>query len=370
MIQLAQSHPNIACSVSNLDQHKYLFNASNATINVLTGESIDPDPTHNLTQASNMPFDPEKDCPKWRKFLNEILPDKDVVRHLQKYLGISLTGDMTAEAMFILYGEGANGKSILLEILAYLMGDYLNNAPAHTFLNSSRNEAIRNDLAMLRSSRLVTVSETNKGSLLDESVIKRTVSGDQETARFLHKEFFTFSPQYKILLATNNKPEINGGTHGTWRRLHLIEFAVKFGSEGHPKARRKDEIIEDLKSEASGILNWFLEGYRLYKQEGLIQPTAVNEATRHYREDQDPLVEFISSCCIIDPDLTVTTSDLREAFNSYTGEDQSAVWFGRAMSEKGYRATRYGSARTRIYQGLCLNQENSALLTRNNLGHL
>ena len=270
--------------------------------------------------------------------------------------------------MAILYGEGANGKSILLDVLAWLYGDYLSNAPAHTFLNSSRNEAIRNDLAMLRSARLVTVSETNKGSLLDESVIKRTVSGDQETARFLHKEFFTFKPQYKIILATNNKPEIKGGSHGTWRRLHLIEFGVKFGSDGHPRAGKKDEIISELKSEASGILNWLIEGFQNFRVEGLKQPKAVEQATQHYREDQDPLIEFINSNCTIHDDVTITIGDLREAYNTYTGQEESAVWFGRAMAEKGYRATRQGSARVRIYKGICLNNEGQELLTRNSMG--
>ena len=365
MVELASSHPRIVCPVTDLDTHKYLFNAENTTVDLLNNENIDPDPEHKLTQKSRMPYEPNATCPKWEKFMSEILPDTEVVHHLQKILGVSLSGDMSGEGMAILYGEGANGKSILLDVLAWLYGDYLSNAPAHTFLNSSRNEAIRNDLAMLRSARLVTVSETNKGSLLDESVIKRTVSGDQETARFLHREFFTFKPQYKIILATNNKPEIKGGSHGTWRRLHLIEFGVKFGADGHPRAGKKDEIIAELKSEASGILNWLIKGFTNFRKEGLKQPQAVEQATQHYREDQDPLIEFLNSNCIIDENLTTSISDLREAYNTYTGQDESAVWFGRAMAEKGYRATRQGSARLRVYKGITLNAEGQGLLARN-----
>ena len=368
MTTLAESHPSVVSSVNDLDKHLYLFNASNTTLDLIEQEAIDPDPTHRLTQVSRMKYNPAATCPYWEEFLSQILPDKKVVRHLQKYLGLSLTGDMTAEAMVILFGEGANGKSILLEALAHLMGDYLSNAPAHTFLSSSRNESIRNDLAMLRSSRLVTVSETNKGSTLDESVIKRTVSGDLETARFLHKEFFQFNPKYKILLATNNKPEISGATHGTWRRLHLIEFGVQFGVEGNPKAGKKDEIIARLKSEGSGILNWMMEGFAMYREEGLIQPSAVENSTRSYREEQSPLLEFLTSCCIRDEILSVSTNDLREADNAYTGEDQTAVWFGRAMSDQGYKATRKGSARMRVYNGLSLNEDGQELLKRNQRG--
>tara|TARA_R100001198_G_scaffold4688_1_gene2459 strand:- start:2215 stop:4488 length:2274 start_codon:yes stop_codon:yes gene_type:complete len=366
MTTLAESHPSIVSSVNDLDKHLYLFNAANTTLDLIEQEAIDPDPTHRLTQVSRMKYNPEATCPYWEEFLSQILPDKKVVRHLQKYLGLSLTGDMTAEAIFILFGDGANGKSLLLEALAYLMGDYLSNAPAHTFLSSSRNESIRNDLAMLRSSRLVTVSETNKGSTLDESVIKRTVSGDLETARFLHKEFFQFRPKYKILLATNNKPEISGATHGTWRRLHLIEFGVKFGTPGHPVAGKKDEIIAKLKSESSGVLNWMIKGFQMYREEGLIQPDAVDNATRSYREEQDPLLEFISSSCVVDDILSISVTDLREAYNAYTGEDQSSVWFGRAMSEHGYKASRVGSARMRVYKGISLNEESQELLLQRN----
>jgi putative DNA primase/helicase len=368
MIKLAQSHPSIVCGVSDLDTHPFLYNAANTTVDLLTGETLDPDPTHRLTQRSRMIYKPDATCPYWCEFVGQILrEDKAVIRHLQKYLGLALTGDMTSEAMFILYGEGANGKSILLEVLAYLMGDYLSTAPAHTFLSSSRNESIRNDLAMLRGARLVTVSETNKGSSLDEAVIKRTVSGDQETARFLHKEYFSFHPQYKILLATNNKPEIKGGTHGTWRRLHLIEFGVKFGSAGHPAAGKKDEIIARLKSEASGILNWLIEGYQLYRCEGLEQPDAVRDSTASYREDQDPLIDFFGINCALGSDYTVTTSDLREAYNAHTGEDRSAVWFGRLMSEHGYKPESVGGRgnRTRVYRGLMLSEDGQALLARN-----
>ena len=194
------------------------------------------------------------------------------------------------------------------------------------------------------------------------------MSGDLETARFLHKEFFQFRPKYKILLATNNKPEISGATHGTWRRLHLIEFGVKFGTPGHPVAGKKDLIISRLKSESSGVLNWMMKGFQMYREEGLIQPDAVDNATRSYREEQDPLLEFISSSCVVDEILSISVTDLREAYNAYTGEDQSSVWFGRAMSEHGYKASRVGSARMRVYKGITLNEESQSLLQRNQRG--
>jgi putative DNA primase/helicase len=146
----------------------------------------------------------------------------------------------------------------------------------------------------------------------------------------------------------------------------LIEFGVKFGSAGHPAAGKKDEIIARLKSEASGILNWLIEGYQLYRAEGLEQPDAVRESTASYREDQDPLIDFFGTCCEIGSDYTVTTSDLREAYNAHTGEDRSAVWFGRLMSDHGYKPDRVGGgSRTRVYRGLMLSEDGQALLARN-----
>ena len=111
-----------------------------------------------------------------------------------------------------------------------------------------------------------------------------------------------------------------------------------------------------------------MEGFAMYREEGLIQPSAVENSTRSYREEQSPLLEFLTSCCIRDEILSVSTNDLREAYNAYTGEDQTAVWFGRAMSDQGYKATRKGSARMRVYNGLSLNEDGQELLKRNQRG--
>jgi putative DNA primase/helicase len=362
MISLSQSHRDVVAGINDLDQHRYLFNCTNATIDLETGEMISPDPQHKLTQISRMKYNPEAICPQWEQFISEVLPDPEVANHVRKFLALSLSGDVSYESMMVWIGSGSNGKSVLLEIISHIFGDYLQTAPASTFL-ATRNDSVGNDLAMLRGSRLVTVSETNKGSMLDEAVVKRSVSGDATSARFLFREYFSYNPQYKLILATNSKPEISGG-FATWRRLHLVEFGVQFGGDGNPKAKDKNELVAKLKDESSGILNWLIEGYRLLRSEGLEQPAAVENATREYREEQNPMLDFIETCCVEGEDVTVTSQDLREAYNSFSGEKISQVWFGRHMSDQGYRVSRIGSARLRAYKGITLNDEGKSFLRR------
>lgn len=368
-VDLATSADGVPRSVDDLDTHPYLFNALNKTIDLLTGAAIDFDPEHRLTQMSRMPYSPFADCARWRRFIVEIMAGNHALaRHLQKLLGLCISGDMSAEAMVILFGDGANGKSVMLEVLQYLLGDYAKTAPAQTFLESNNGGEIRNDLAMLRGSRMVSVSETNKGQYLDESLIKRLSSGDRETARFLHKEYFEFTPQYKVLMATNNKPEIKGASHGTWRRIHLIEFGVKFGEPGHPVAENKEALVAEMKAEAPGILNWLLDGFGMYREEGLTPPDAVVEATRSYREDMDPLLEFFDDCCVIGDDVTCIVADAAEAYNAYTNADLSSRAFGRKMADHGYRSRRVSGGTIRVYDGISLNEHGQTLLSRNNRG--
>jgi len=370
-IDLASSAYGIPHSVDDLDSHPYLFNATNATIDLRTGKPMPHNSAHRLTQMSRMEYIEFAECERWRRFISEIMAGKvAVARHLQKILGYAMSGDMSAEMMAILFGDGANGKSVMLEVLQHLLGDYAKTAPAHTFLESRNGGGgdIRNDLAMLRGARTVSVSETNKGQYLDESLIKRLSSGDRETARFLHKEYFEFSPQYKVLMATNNKPEIKGASHGTWRRIHLIEFAVKFGEPGHPPAENKAALVAELKSEASGILLWLLDGFRMYQKEGLTPPPEVANATRSYREDMDPVLEFFEDCCMVGDDITCKVSDAAEAYNAYSNTDLSTRGFGRKMADHGYRSRRSGGGTIRVYDGFDLNQHGKSFLNRNNRG--
>jgi putative DNA primase/helicase len=205
----------------------------------------------------------------------------DVITFVQTVAGWALTGDTSEQTMFILFGSGANGKSTFLNTIMYLLGDYAIATPTETFMRKNGDQNT-NDIARLRGTRFVTTTEAEQGRRLSEPLIKQITGNDRMTARILYGEFFNFLPTFKIFMATNHKPVIKGTDHGIWRRIKLIPFTTRIPEE------KQDKRLEDkLRAEASGILNWLLEGTRLWRREGLKAPAAILNATDEYRGEMD-----------------------------------------------------------------------------------
>jgi putative DNA primase/helicase len=117
---------------------------------------------------------------------------------------------------------------------------------------------------------------------MSEARIKQMTGGDTLTARFLHAEWFEFKPEFKLWLATNHKPIVKDSTHSMWRRVRFIPFEVQI-----LKTKQDKRLIEKLRSEYSGILNWIIEGALLWQHEGLEPPEIIQAATQNYREEMD-----------------------------------------------------------------------------------
>jgi putative DNA primase/helicase len=190
----------------------------------------------------------------------------DLISFLQTAAGWALSGDISEQIMFILFGSGANGKSTFLNTIMYLLGDYAIATPTETFMKKSGDQHT-NDIARLRGTRFVTTTELEYGKRLAEPLIKKITGNDQMTARFLYGEYFNFMPTFKIFMATNHKPVIKGTDHGIWRRIRLIPFTTRITEEKQDK-----HLEQKLKTEASGILNWLLEGAMRWQKEGLKTP--------------------------------------------------------------------------------------------------
>jgi putative DNA primase/helicase len=120
-------------------------------------------------------YDPKALCPRWEQFLEEIFDhDRDLIAYMKRVIGYALTGDVSAKAIFCLYGEGNNGKTTLLEIIRFILAAYAGQVMIETLLagNSGRTNAMA-DLADLRGARFVTTSESDSGAFINESLIKQ-----------------------------------------------------------------------------------------------------------------------------------------------------------------------------------------------------
>lgn len=309
MVELAQSEPGIPVLPSQFDQDNMLFNCSGGVIDLQSGELVQHAPQYLISKIAPVEHAPEASCPQWLKFLDRVMDGNlELIEFLQKAVGYSLTGDITEQVFFLLYGTGANGKSVFLEVLRRLVGEYGMQTDFTTFLKRE-GEGVRNDLARLKGARFVTASEMESGRQLSEVVIKQVTGGEPISARFLFGEYFDFTPTFKVFLATNHKPQIKNQDNGIWRRVRLIPFTVTI-----PESERDPKLVEKLGQELPGILNWALEGCRKWLAEGLGCPDDIREATEDYKADMDVLGDFLSECCDIGPGYQAS---LGEIFNAY-----------------------------------------------------
>lgn len=333
--KLAQAELSIAPDM--LDRDRWLFNVQNGTLDLKNGKLRPHNRADLITMLAPCDLDPTAEAPQWDAFLTRILKDnEDVQSFVQRLCGYLLTGDTTEQALFLLYGTGANGKSTFVETLLFLLGDYGNKTDMRTFLEQ-KNEGVRNDLARLRSSRMVSAVEASKGKFLNEALVKEVTGGDRVSARFLFAEYFEYTPEYKILLAVNDKPRIKGGDEGIWRRMRLIPFTVFI-----PTEERDKDLLRKLSEELPGILNWALAGLAQWHKIGLAPPPEVLEATEDYRVEMDLLHDFLQTCCEERAGDFVQADRLYEAYESWAKDNGELPvnkrTFGIMMGERGFRS--------------------------------
>jgi putative DNA primase/helicase len=335
----------------NLDRNPWLLNVKNGTIDVTTGEFREHRQEDMITKIANVEYKPEADCPLWKQFIREIMDFKaDVIGFVQTAAGWALTGDTSEQTMFILFGSGANGKSTFLNTIMYLLGDYAIATPTETFMRKNGDQNT-NDIARLRGTRFVTTTEAEQGRRLSEPLIKQITGNDRMTARFLYGEFFNFTPTFKIFMATNHKPVIKGTDHGIWRRIKLIPFTTRI-----PEEKQDKDLELKLREEASGILNWLLEGTARWKRERLKAPPAILNATDEYRGEMDVIGNFLKECCIQKPEAAIRIRELFKAYQDWCEENNehavSERFFGLHLKEMGIEQRRTSEAR--FWSGLAL----------------
>lgn len=336
MINLLKSEPGIPISSDGFDSNPFLLNCLNGTIDLKTGQLLPHKSENYITKIIPVLFDPKATCPLWVSFLNEIMGgNEDLIEFLQRAVGYGLTGSNREQVLFMLHGAGANGKSTFLETIGSMLGDYSQQTPTEMLLQRDRS-SVPNDLARLAGIRFVIASEVTEGRRLNESLIKQMTGGERLTARFLRAEFFEFVPQFKLFLATNHRPVIKGTDLGIWRRIRLIPFEVTI-----PPEKRDKNLLNKLKAELPGILNWTVKGCLKWLSDGLGEPAEVTAATESYRSEMDVLADFLSECCITtNRNFSSRSSELYRKFQEFckdSGEKQmTQKSFSMRLSEKGF----------------------------------
>ncbi len=336
----------LAVAHRDLDADRFMINAKNGTIVVRRSREGDQitfkphDPADLITKVMPVDYDPEATCPIYDKFIAQVQPAEPMRRFLHQWLGISLTGDTSEQRLVFNYGTGNNGKSTLLEIAAYVAGDYAAALPIETFLDQGKARSpgqATPDLALLPGVRLLRTSEPERGAKLAEAFVKLITGGDPIMARNLNTKYFQFVPQFKLTMSGNYKPDITGVDLGIWRRVLLIPWTVTVAKEDVDP-----ELVNKMKAEGSGILNRLLDGLRDWLDNGLKPPQEALEATAEYRAESDPIGRFLEDCTEPDQVARVQTSALYELFGAWALANAERAstpqYFGRSLREHGLRS--------------------------------
>jgi len=304
------------------------------TIDLRTGEKRDNDPSDYMTKTTVVA--PGGDCPLFMEFLDRITDGNNELQDfLQRIFGYSLTGSIQEHALFFFYGLGGNGKSVLVETVSGILGDYTEVAPVETF-TASKSERHPTELAKLRGARLVTAIETEEGRYWAEAKIKTLTGGDKITARFMRGNYFDFVPAFKLVIAGNHKPRIKTVDEAIRRRFNLVPFTVTI-----PPEERDLNLGEKLKAEWPGILQWMIAGCMEWqKLGGLNAPQSVLDATAEYLEGEDAMAAWIDEECELDPRKADSSTTLYESWKAWA--DKAGEWsgsqkqFSQKMVERGF----------------------------------
>lgn len=350
-VRLAESEPGIAIDASELDADLFMFNCQNGTVDLRTGEFKEHSRDSLLTKISPVTYDKSAKCPTWERFLCRVFAkdpcdpddpgDTELIGFVRRLFGYCISGDISEQIMPILWGNGSNGKTTLLNTIREVMGKgtgYSAKAP-RGLLMARKGESHPTELTVLQGTRLVIATESARHQRLSEDLVKDLTGGEAIQARHMRQDFYEFEPTHKLALCTNHRPRIVDGDDGIWRRIVLVPFLTRFWNPakkeiGPDHLKRDNRLPNELKQERSGILNWLIRGCLEWQIDGLNAPAQVVKETETYRENEDMTAQFLSTCCRVSNGNGDTS--FKEVYSSYCqwmGENNVRPVSGRVLSE-------------------------------------
>lgn len=306
---------------SAFDSNPWLLNVANGTVDLRTGELRPHRREDMITRQAPVAYDPAAACPRWLRFLEEVLPDPEVRLFVQRWLGYSCTGDVREQYLPLFVGEGNNGKSVLVDTVSAVLGSYASEAPPDMLTAGVGGGSDHpTDIADLMGRRFVVASETEAYARLRVQLMKRLTGNAKLKGRYMRQDFFEFERTHKLVLVTNNEPAIPETTEAVWRRIRMVRFDVIV-----PGARVDKSLMHKLRPEHPGILAWLVRGAVEWLREGLTEPEAVLAATQTYRNRSDSFAEFAAEFLRLEEGAFAASDELKKTYDSWcknTGNEQ------------------------------------------------
>ncbi|GIG63670.1 hypothetical protein Lfu02_80420 [Longispora fulva] len=354
MIALARTDRRLVAPAALLDGDPFALCTPGGVVDLRTGNTRPANPAELHTRSTLVTADAGHPVERWSRFLADTFgDDPDLAGYVQRMVGYAATGRVAYHVLPFLFGAGGNGKSVFLDVVRRLLGDYAGSAPANFLMAGAQQH--ETEVARLAGLRFVICSEVNQSDRFDEARIKLLTGGDALTARFLHRDHFTFEPSHTLFLMGNHQPSVRSGGVSFWRRLRLIPFTKVV-----PEERREEGLADRLvDTEGPGILAWIVAGAVDALAGGLRDPDSVKAATDDYAAEEDSLARFVDDRLHIGGgDLVRTaTAEVRQAYEAWCAEEGeraiSSQMFGRELRSR-YGVTVARSHGRRFYTAVTL----------------
>ncbi len=335
------------------------MNFSNCVLDIQTMVTTPHSPTYGFFNALPFPYDPRATAPRWEKFLLEVMDnDSDMAELLKEFGGYAISGDSCwYQKALVLLGDGANGKSVFLEMLGEVVGDESHSAIS---LSALGQDTMRYQLV----NKLFNYSEeTNVRALADSDLFKALVVGGKMTVKQLYVQPYQVSNRAKIILAANDMPRTTDNTHGLYRRLIIVPFNVRFT----PGSPHHDYHIKDkLRAELPGIANSLIEAYkRFIERKVLIGDEKIQAIVEQYRQESDTVKLFLDTCVEYVEGAELKFSEFYEDYRmacdklgrKWIGSTEFARQVYRNNPELEHARARVGGKVTRVIKGIKINKD-------------
>lgn len=321
MVALARRNPDLQIPLDTLDTNRYELNTPDGIINLRTGEVSPSNPTKWHTKITGSGHNPDIPPTEFLKFLGTTFDgDQELIDYIQAVAGITAIGEVLEHILPFCFGSGANGKTVLLDILTAVLGDYAIVSPG-TFLLAGRDKH-ETEIARLHGARLVVCSELNADSKFDEAKAKALTGGDKLTGRYMHKNFFDFVPSHTLWLAGNNQPDVPAGGTSFWRRLRLIPFQNTV-----PEEKRIENLaVKLVDGEGPAIMAWIVAGAVRYLSDGISTPQEVLNETEEYAEaTRSGVARFIQEVCKLGTGNTCRADSVYKSYLTWAGANNEPL---------------------------------------------
>lgn len=361
MLKAASLEECMVVQPEHFDANPWVLVVRNGTIDLKTRMLRESRPEDLNTKYANVFYDLSAKAPKWQAHVEFLTNgDKVLAAYLQRVAGYTLTGLINEQKFFFFEGKGANGKNVFIEPLLDMMGTY--GLRGSTALITGGDEQHPTIIMQLLGKRMVFVDEAKQGKALNVERIKELTGSTKLSARGMNKDFIEFIARLKLFIAGNNHPKIVDSTDGTWRRMQRIMCRNKVSG---------NDIIKDyarilFEEEASGILNWCLEGLQMHQElGGLATPQSVLDSVAEYRSEEDLIGAFLEECCVVtkSDDDWLSCDEAYAAYQLWAGlaglkgvDLYNKMTFGKMMATKDLPAgqKKIGGVNARRHKGVRL----------------